>query len=160
MDGTIYRHTKRYGSPCFSSKLAFGTYSPRKSFTVLYLFLILILISSCTEGNNATKEETTQPKISSSLHAVIQELESKTEKKEQGLTLTDKSARINEHGEIQIYILLYEIDEFKLEDLKEHGLTIDLYNNMQRLVQGWASPSKITVISELPYVEFIDLPAF
>jgi hypothetical protein len=160
MDGGLSPHIKHYSSSSFTSAVSSGMYSPSKSFTFLYVLLILMLISSCTEGNNSTKEEKTQPKISSSLRAVIEELESKTENKNKGLTFAHKSARINEHGEIQIYILLYEIDESKLEDLKKHGLTIDIYNNIQRLVQGWASPSKIRMISELPYVEFIDLPAF
>lgn len=160
MNGGLSSHTKGYSSPSITRKVSFGTYSPRKSFTFLYLLLILILIFSCTEGNNSTKEEKTQRKISSSLHSVVKELESKTENKNKGLKFAGKSARINEHGEIQIYILLYEIDESKLEDLKKHGLTIDIYNNIQKLVQGWASPSNIRKISELPYVELVDLPAF
>lgn len=125
-----------------------------------YFILIIILISSCTQGNNSTKEQKTQRKISSSLHAVIEELQSKTENKEQVLTFIDKSVRINEQGEIQIYIQLYEIDESKLEDLKKHGVTIDIYDNQQKLVQGWASPHQIKIISELPFVKTIDLPTY
>jgi hypothetical protein len=123
-----------------------------------YLVLIIILISSCTTGNNSTKEKKTQRKISASLHAVIEELQSKPENKEPVLTFVDKSVRINNRGEIQIYIQLYKIDESKLENLKKHGVTIDIYDNQQKLVQGWASPHQIKIISELPFVKTIDLP--
>ena len=125
-----------------------------------YFVVVIILFSSCTEGNNSTKVKKTQRKISSGLHSVIEELESKPEKKEQVLTFIDKSARINEKGEIQIYIQLYEIDESKLEDLKKHGVTIDIYDNKQKLLQGWALPNDIKTISELPFVKTIDLPAY
>ena len=125
-----------------------------------YFILIIILLCSCTGGNNSTKEKKTQRKISSSLHSVIEELESKPEKKEQVLTFIDKSARINERGEIQIYIQLYKLDESKLEDLKKHGVTIEIYDDEQKLVQGWALPDDIKTISDLPFVETIDLPAY
>jgi hypothetical protein len=124
-----------------------------------YLIVVIILISSCTEGNNSTKEKKTQRKISSSLHSVIEELESKTGKKRRVLTFIDKSARINEQGEIQIYIQLYEIDESKLRDLKTHGVTIDKYDNKQKLIQGWVLPGEIKTVSGLPFVKTIDLPA-
>jgi hypothetical protein len=160
MDGGLSLHTRHYSSPALTITLSLGVFSRGKSFTLLYLLVVLVLIPSCTEANNSTKEKKIQPKISSSLNAVIEQLESKTENKEQGLSLTDKSARINEQGEIQIYIQLYEIDESKLEDLKTHGVTIDIYDNKQKLVQGWALPSNIKIISELPYVKFIDLPTY
>jgi hypothetical protein len=126
----------------------------------LNMFVILVLVSACGEGNDSTKERKSERKISSSLHSVREELESKTENKEQVLTFIDKSTRINEQGEIQIYIQLHEIDESKLEDLKKNGVTIDIYDNKRKLVQGWASPSKIKIISELPSVKSIDLPTY
>jgi hypothetical protein len=125
-----------------------------------YFVVIIILISSCSQGNDSIGEKRTERKISSSLHSVIEDLESKTENKEQVLTFVDKSARINEQGEIQIYIQLHEIDESRLEDLKKHGVTIDIYDNKQKLVQGWALPSTIKIISGLPYVKSIDLPPY
>jgi hypothetical protein len=115
---------------------------------------------SCTDANNSTKDKETQRKISSSLHSVIEELQSKAGKKERVLTFIDKSTRINEQGEIQIYIQLYEIDESKLEDLKKHAVSIDIYDNKQKLVQGWALPNDIKAISELRFVKSIDLPAY
>jgi hypothetical protein len=115
---------------------------------------------SCTGANNSTKDKETQRKISSSLHSVIEELQSKTEKKERVLTFIDKSTRINERGEIQIYIQLYEIDESKLEDLKKQGVSIDIYDNQQKLLEGWAAPHQIEIISKLPFVKSIDLPAY
>ena len=125
-----------------------------------YFIVIIILISSCSQGNNSEGEKKIERKISSSLHSVIEELESDTQNKEQVLTFVDKSARINEQGEIQIYIQLHQIDESRLEDLKKHGVTIDIYDNKQKLVQAWALPSKIKIISGLPYVKSIDLPPY
>ena len=125
-----------------------------------YFILIIILLCSCTGGNNSTKEKKTQRKISSSLHSVIEEVESKPEKKEQVLTFIDKSARINERGEIQIYIQLYKLDESKLEDLKKEGVSIDTYDNRTKLILGWAKPGEIEIISKLPFVKSIDLPGY
>ena len=125
-----------------------------------YFIIIIVLIFSCTEGNNSTKEKGTQRKVSSSLHSVIQELQSETDKKQRVLTFIDKATRINEVGEIQIYIQLYEINESKIEDLKKDGVSIDTYDNRQKLILGWAKPRAIEIISKLPFVKSIDLPGY
>ena len=160
MDGQSSYHNSHYGSRCFTSTVSVGIYFTKKFFLHLRLFLIIVFITSCTESNNSTKENNTERKISSSLHSVIEELQSKREKKEEVFTFLDKSTRINEKGEIQIYIQLYEIDDAKLEDLKKHVASIDIYDKKQKLVQGWALPSNIKIISGLPYVKFIDLPTY
>ena len=123
-----------------------------------YFIVIIVLIFSCTEGNNSTKEKETHRKVSSSLHSVIEELQRETDKKQRVLTFIDKSTRINEQGQIQIYIQLYEIDESKLENLKKLGVLIDIYDNQHKLVEGWATPHQIEIISELPFAKSIDLP--
>lgn len=67
---------------------------------------------------------------------------------------------VDEEGKIQIYIKLFELNDSNLEDLKNHGVAIDIYDTEQKLVQGWALPGQIKTISELPYVKFIDLPTY
>jgi len=129
------------------------------------LFLIIVvtslcaIFSACTDNNISTEKKPHQ-KISPSLLVIINSLESSEESKREYLALKYRNFRINEEGKIQIYIKLYEIDESKLEDLKNHGLTIEIYDNKKKLVQGWSLPKQITVISELPYVKFVDLPTY
>ena len=125
-----------------------------------YFIVIIVLIFSCTKGNNSAKEKETQRKISSSLHSVMEELRSEKDKKQRVLTFIDKATRINEEGDIQIYIQLYEIDESKLEDLKKEGVSIDTYDNRTKLILGWAKPGEIEIISKLPFVKSIDLPGY
>lgn len=123
-----------------------------------YFVVIMLLMFSCTDGNNATKGKETKRKVSSSLHSVIEELQTETDKKQRVLTFIDKSVQVNERGEIQIYIQLYAIDESKLDELENNGVVIDINDSQQKLVLGWATPHQIKLISELPFVKSIDLP--
>ena len=130
----------------------------------LFVFIILVtnlcaIFSACSD-NNISNEKKPHQKISPSLLIIINSLESPEESKREYLALKYRNFRIEEEGKIQIYIKLYEIDESKLEDLKKHGLTIDIYDNKEKLVQGWVLPSQIKIISELPYVKFVDLPTY
>jgi aspartate 1-decarboxylase len=115
---------------------------------------------ACTEDSEAPQEKKSIPNISSTLSDVMNYLESNSSKKDQILSYNGNAARISKEGQIQIYIRLYEIDESKIEELKKHGVAIDIYDNKQKLIQGWASPHQIKIISELPYVKTIDLPTY
>lgn len=123
--------------------------------TVIALAQIII---GCSNNYNLSVKRTKYPKISTILLNEINRLETPT--KEGVLSKSNSAIRMDEEGRIQIYIKLYEVDESKLDELKKNGLTIDIYNNQEKLVQGWALPSQIKIISELPYVKIIDLPTY
>ena len=148
-----------------------STYTQRKILRILSTALSLIIltagvqfIAACTDPNNVSTENDQAPskekqpqKISSSLLNVIKTVESRSDK--EGLS-ANKAAHIDEEGNIQVYVTLYEFDETKLETLKEQGLKIDIYDPDEKLVQGWANPAQIRAISELAFVKFIDLPDY
>lgn len=122
---------------------------------------ILILsqfLSACTEINNHTSEKKLSHKISSSLMNAIIEPDSDQTKEKQ--LFFDKNIRVDEKGRVQIYINLYKLDKAELDELKTHGVEIDIYDKAKNLVQGWASPQNIKTISELSFVKFIDLPTY
>ncbi len=130
----------------------------------MILTVWLQLIAACTDSNNLPPEgdqtsskERSPSKISSSLLKVIETVESAPAEEGQPI---NKAANIDGEGNIQVYIKLHELDETKLETLKEQGLRIDIYDPDEKLVQGWANPAQLRAISELPFVRFIDLPAY
>ncbi|MGB7293420.1 MAG: hypothetical protein WBD99_14690 [Thermodesulfobacteriota bacterium] len=128
-----------------------------------FLFFILIMQAflACTEDNKLSQENTSPTKISSNLLRVMNYLDSDSSSKQgKGLTHNTRTARIDKEGKIQIYIILYQIDDIILEDLKKNGVKVDIYDSEQKLVQGWAKPEKIKTISEFSYVKFIDLPTY
>ncbi len=130
----------------------------------LFVFLIVVsslcaIFSACTDNDISTETKPSQ-KITPSLLNIINSLDSGEASKREYLALKYRNFRIDERGRIQVYVKLHEIDESKLEDLKKHGLTIEIYDNETKLVQGWSLPSQIKAISELPSVKFIDLPTY
>jgi len=124
----------------------------------LSIFILSQFLSACTETNNHPSEKKSSQKISSSLMNAIHEPESDRTKGKQ--LFFDKNIRVDEKGRIQIYINLYKLDKAGLDELKTHGVEIDIYDKAENLVQGWASPQNIKAISELSFVKFIDLPTY
>ncbi|MGH7799642.1 MAG: hypothetical protein ACREOW_03310 [Thermodesulfobacteriota bacterium] len=144
-----------------------GYNNDNNSKTEIMPFLLIVLTTvialaqitiSCSNNYNLSVKRTKYPKISTILLNEINRLETPT--KEGVLSKSNSAIRMDEEGRIQIYIKLYEVDENKLEELRKNGLTIDIYDNKEKLVQGWALPKQIKMISELPYVKFIDLPTY
>jgi hypothetical protein len=67
---------------------------------------------------------------------------------------------VDEEGRVQIYVKLYDLNEENLDLLKAHGLKIDIYDEKQKLVQGWALPENIKIMSQFDFVKKIDLPSY
>jgi hypothetical protein len=61
---------------------------------------------------------------------------------------------------LQIYVKLYEFNTENLDLLKDHGLKVDIYDEQQKLVQGWALPENINIMSQFDFVKMIDLPSY
>jgi len=125
------------------------------------IFLILLIISistiiSCDE-NSPEKGQKPPQKISSSLSNILTNLESPQKDSEKQLIST---ARVDEEERVQIYVKLYDLNEENLNLLKADGLKIDIYDEQQKLVQGWALPENIKIMSQFDFVKKIDLPSY
>jgi len=125
------------------------------------IFLILLIISistiiSCDEKSPEKVQKSPQ-KISSSLSNILTNLEAPQKDSEKQLIST---ARVDEEGRVQVYVKLYDLNEENLDLLKAHGLKIDIYDEKQKLVQGWALPENIKIMSQFDFVKKIDLPSY
>jgi len=69
-------------------------------------------------------------------------------------------ARFDRQGRIEVYITLEIVTEGSLDDLRNAGVEIEIYDASQRLVQGWVLSTQLQVVADLPLVRFIDLPNY
>ncbi len=74
--------------------------------------------------------------------------------------VASRFARFDEQGRVQIYITLNEVTGDNLDVLGKAGVDIEIYDEGQRLVQGWVPHSQIEVVADLAFVRFIDLPNY
>ena len=125
------------------------------------IFLILLIISISTiiscDDKSPEKIKKTPQKISSSLSNILTNLESPQKDSEK---LLISIAKVDEEGRVQIYVKLYEFNQGNLDLLKDHGLKVDIYDEQQKLVQGWALPENINIMSQFDFVKMIDLPSY
>jgi hypothetical protein len=144
LDGIAYsRSTKEY----------------RQYLRSIFLILLIISISTIISCDDKSPEKIKKPpqKISSSLSQVLTNLESPQKDSEKQLIST---AKVDEEGRLQIYVKLYEFNTENLDLLKDHGLKVDIYDEQQKLVQGWALPENINIMSQFDFVKMIDLPSY
>ncbi len=125
----------------------------------IFLILLIITISTIISCDEESPEKVQKPpqKISSSLSNILTNLESPQKDSEKQLI---PIARVDEEGRVQIYVKLYEFNQENLDLLKDHGLKVDIYDEQQKLVQGWALPENIKIMSQLDFVKMIDLPSY
>ena len=125
----------------------------------IFLILLIISISTIISCDEKSPEKGQKPpqKISSSLSQVLTNLESPQKDSEKQLIST---AKVDEEGRLQIYVKLYEFNQENLNLLKNHGLKVDIYDEQQKLVQGWALPENINIMSQFDFVKMIDLPNY
>jgi len=144
LDGIVYsRSTKEY----------------RQYLSSIFLILLIISISTIISCDEKSPEKGQKPpqKISSSLSNILTNLESPQKDSEKQLIST---ARVDEEERVQIYVKLYDLNEENLNLLKADGLKIDIYDEQQKLVQGWALPENIKIMSQFDFVKKIDLPSY
>ncbi len=66
---------------------------------------------------------------------------------------------LTEEG-LQVYIQMAAISEAALADLRGLGVTIEITDAAQRLVQARIPPAQIETVASLPHVTFIRLPDY
>ena len=131
----------------------------RQHLRSIFLILLIISISTIISCDEKSPEKGQKPpqKISSSLSNILTNLEAPQEDSKEQLIST---ARVDEEGRVQIYVKLYDLNEENLNLLKADGLKIDIYDEQQKLVQGWALPENIKIMSQFDFVKKIDLPSY
>lgn len=61
---------------------------------------------------------------------------------------------------LQVYIDMVEVSDVTLADLRAIGVTIELSDSSQRLVQARVPPERLDAVAALPSVKFIRLPDY
>lgn len=68
--------------------------------------------------------------------------------------------RINKAGEVQVYILLTEVTDSNLQELRNAGVRIELQSQRRRMVQARVPVSRLEEVGALPFVRFVRLPDY
>jgi len=127
------------------------------SYSLLLICLVTIFISLSCHDISSNKEQNPPQRISSNLSKELNKLENPSEVND---TQFVPRARVDGDGRVQIYVKLNHINQENIAQLKEHGLKVDIYDERQNIVQGWALPDNIRIISQFDFVKLIDLPNY
>ncbi len=68
--------------------------------------------------------------------------------------------RINARNEVQVYILVDEVTDDNLQQLKDEGVTVEITDPAHRRVQARIPVRRLQVVAELPFVTFVRLPTY
>jgi hypothetical protein len=71
----------------------------------------------------------------------------------------DRSMSLTEEG-LRVYIQMMEVSEATLADLRGLGVTVEITDPAQRLVQARVPPAQLETVADLPGVTFIRLPDY
>src|SRR2546426_5263424 len=71
-----------------------------------------------------------------------------------------KRMHINTDGEVQVYILVSEVTDQNLEQIRSAGATVELHDKGQRIVQARVPVSRLEEVAALPFVRFVRLPDY
>lgn len=129
--------------------------SLKAPFLSIFIVTLLVLLS-CSEITTENGQKSSQ-KMSPLLSQVLDKLESAEEDTQKETFLP---ARVDEIGRVQIYVHLNDFDQANLNILKAHGLEIEIYDEQQKIAQGWASPENIKTMSQFDFVKSIYLPKY
>lgn len=114
--------------------------------------LLALLAGACLAGAPSK-----HPKISS---AILDALESGRWQKESDRQLSpDPTFRLDSAG-LQVYIEMVEVSAATLAELQAMGVTIEVTDPKQRLVQARVPPAQLRAVADLASVRFIRLPDY
>ena len=68
--------------------------------------------------------------------------------------------RINKDAGVQVYIVMAEITEENLEQLQSAGVTVELRDEQQRIVQARVPVTRLEEVAALLFVRFVRLPDY
>jgi hypothetical protein len=114
--------------------------------------LLALLAGACLAGGPSK-----HPKISS---AILDALESGRWQKESDRQLSpDPTFRLDSAG-LQVYIEMVEVSAATLAELQAMGVTMEVTDPKQRLVQARVPPAQLRAVADLASVRFIRLPDY
>ena len=114
--------------------------------------LLALLAGACLAGAPSK-----HPKISS---AILDALEAGRWQKESDRQLSpDPMFRLDSAG-LQVYIEMVEVSAATLAELQAMGVTIEVTDPKQRLVQARVPPAQLKAVAALASVRFIRLPDY
>jgi hypothetical protein len=116
------------------------------------LLLIALLAGACLAG-----APTKHPKMSS---AIVDALHSgRLQKGPEQQPPLDPAFSLTSAG-LQVYIEMVEVSDATLAELRALGVTIEVTDPRQRLVQARVPPAQLEAVAGLPSVRFIRLPDY
>jgi hypothetical protein len=68
--------------------------------------------------------------------------------------------RMNDAGEVQVYVLLQAVDDAALQALSAHGVTVEIRDPARKRVQARVPAGRLQEVASLPMVTFIRLPNY
>jgi subtilisin family serine protease len=74
--------------------------------------------------------------------------------------LSTPLVKVNESGEIQVYIHVEEVNEENLVKLRALGVKIEIANAKYKIIQGWVPFDKVEEVSNLSFVKKITPPSY
>jgi len=118
------------------------------------VFALILSFSLDSYSENLKKKNS---KISSALSYAMEENELDAENVV-SRSLVSTVRKIDDEGNIRVYIKLYEFSIEYIEKLKENKVVIEIYDESQKLVQGKVANESVEFVSNLSFVKFVDLP--
>jgi len=119
--------------------------------------------SSDGSGTARRSKPSRSPKVHSAISAVASAIEVRrsTESTPPGLkTLSTKLVRVNEAGEIHVYVVLTEWRPEHVAELEALGLRVEAMVPARRLIQGWVPSQALDDVAALDAVREVKRPAY
>ncbi len=74
--------------------------------------------------------------------------------------LSNWSLRINQNGDLHVYVHVDQVNDSIIKNLHEAGLSLENSNAKMRVVQGWVNYTLLDIIAEIQGVRHITPPAY
>jgi hypothetical protein len=116
-------------------------------------FLLLALFAEACLAGPPTKH----PKLSSAIVDAL--LSGRLQKGSDQQPSLNPAFRLSAAG-LQVYIEMVEVSEAALGELRKMGVTVEVSDHAQRLVQARVPPAQLEAVADLPIVRFIRLPDY
>jgi hypothetical protein len=102
------------------------------------------------------------PKVDASIYAVMSALEARGRGAQaEGLSeLSSDGVRVNNAGEIQVYVILVEFEPAYVSQLEALGLRVEITLPDFRLVQGWLPAGAVDAVAALDFVQQVKPPGY
>ncbi|MGH7429000.1 MAG: hypothetical protein ACREJ4_11700 [Candidatus Methylomirabilaceae bacterium] len=122
-------------------------------FRSLCLRLLIVMCAGACLAQGASKH----PKISSTILDALRSGRLETDSNQSGTA--ERSMSVTTEG-LQVYIQMAEVSDATLAELRGLGVTIEITDPPQRLVQARVPPAQLETVANLASVTFIRLPDY